>query len=123
MEAITMEKKAMPWNKHLRRGGLLGLVLLAVLTAASCVEVADPYYGDPYYYGPPPPPPRYGGGGYYGGAHDYQADERRRNRIRQNCNTQWANCAAVCNQFPNPSQRAMCIASCNNGLNQCMNSI
>lgn len=101
------------------RGGLRIAAVLAVLTAASCVEVADPYYGDPYYYNGPP---RYYGP-TYGGPHDAQAMERRRNRQRQNCNVQWTNCAAVCNQFPNPQQRAMCIASCNNGLNQCMNSV
>ncbi|MEF3697737.1 hypothetical protein [Desulfolutivibrio sp.] len=110
-------------KKGLLRGCLLLAALFIALTSVSCVEVADPYYGDPYYYGPPPPPPpRYGGGGYYGGGHGYQADERRQSRGRQNCNAQWSNCVAVCNQFPNPSQRAMCIASCNNGLNQCMNS-
>lgn len=43
--------------------------------------------------------------------------------MRQNCNTQWANCTAICNQMGNPSQRAMCIANCNNGLNNCMSGI
>jgi hypothetical protein len=110
----------MPDNTGFFRSGLRIVAVLAALTAASCVEVADPYYGDPYYYNPP----RYYGPGYYGGtSHDVQAAERRRNRQRQNCNVQWTNCAAVCNQFPNPAQRAMCITSCNNGLNQCMNSI
>jgi hypothetical protein len=100
------------------------VLVCMTLAGAGCVETAGGPYGNPYYYGPPPPPPPgyyYGPG--YGGDHGAQAAERDRNRRRQNCNVQWSNCVAVCNQFTNANQRAMCIASCNNGLNQCMNSI
>lgn len=111
-------------KKGLVRGALRVAMVLAAVSGVSCVVSEGQYYGDPYSYGPPPPPPPgyyYGPG--YGGGHDAQAAERHRNRQRQNCNVQWTNCVAVCNQFNNANQRAMCIASCNNGLNQCMNSI
>lgn len=99
------------------------VLALAAVSGVSCVVSDGSYYGDPYYYGSPPPPPGYYYGPGYGGGHGEQAAERHRNRMRQNCNTQWANCTAMCNQVGNPSQRAMCIANCNNALNNCMSGI
>jgi hypothetical protein len=118
----------MPTKAGLMRGVFRVAMVVAAVSAASCVEVADPYYADPYYQAPPqyygPPPQYYGGGGYYGGGHGQQSDDRRRNRQRQSCNVAWSNCVAICNQAQAPAaNKALCINNCNNGLNQCMGNI
>ena len=99
------------------------VLLLTLLALAGCVDTAQRggYYEDPYY----------GRGGYYqgsgpyyrGGRHDpsYDQDaaERRRRNQENACNVSWANCVNVCNSMRDANQRAVCVANCNNALNQC----
>jgi len=89
------------------------VLLTSAMLLPGCVETADQgYYGNGRgYYNPGYQ------GGYSGGNQD--AYERRRRRIEANCNMNWQNCAAVCNQMANAQQRAVCVANCNNALNQC----
>ncbi|MFZ5427270.1 MAG: hypothetical protein ACOZEN_09855 [Thermodesulfobacteriota bacterium] len=92
------------------RATLLFILCVSMLTG--CVDTTDRgYYGGGGYYDP----------GYRGGYHGGQEDayERRRRRIEANCNMNWQNCAAICNQMANAQQRAVCVANCNNALNQC----
>lgn len=93
------------------------LLLLCAAALAGCEPTRGGYY-DGGYYNRGGYYPGYGGGGY--GA-DEDAYERRRRRIEVNCNANWQNCAAVCNQFADPNQRYVCVANCNNALNQCKN--
>lgn len=109
------------------------LLLLPVL--AGCVESTgrggydDENYEEGRSYPPGPPPPGYGPGyygpgpGYYGPGPQYRggqgSDYHRQRDIEANCNMNWQNCAGVCNTMANAQQRAVCVANCNNALNQC----
>jgi len=97
-------------------------LLLVILGLAGCVDTGQRggYYDDPYY----------GRGGYYqgnpgyrGGRHDPYYDEdaaERRHRNQENyCNVAWSNCVNNCNTMRDANQRAVCVANCNNALNQC----
>jgi len=42
-----------------------------------------------------------------------------RHRMHAQCNAQWNVCANRCNTMGNPFQRATCVATCNNELNEC----
>lgn len=48
-----------------------------------------------------------------------QIYEQRRRRAEANCNNQWVTCSNVCNTIHNANSRAVCVANCNNALNQC----
>jgi len=89
------------------RSTFLALLLFSLSLLAGCYETGPGYYG---------------GGGYYRGG-GYRADDAYQHHKRQevNCNNNWQNCAAICNTMANPNQRAVCVANCNNALNQCKN--
>ncbi|MFP5238966.1 MAG: hypothetical protein ACLGQW_03955 [Acidobacteriota bacterium] len=96
------------------------VLLLVLLGLAGCVETAqrggyydDDYYGRPGYY---QGYPRGRNREYY---NDQDAYERRRRHEEAVCNTRWANCVNVCNSMRDANQRAVCVANCNNALNQC----
>ena len=98
------------------------LLLLFVSMLAGCVESGrGGYYDDGYYdngqgYYHPNHQQRQGGT-YYGNDQQNYAQQQRRNEA--NCNMNWQNCAGVCNTMANAQQRAVCVANCNNALNQC----
>lgn len=100
---------------------LLPLLLLCVLaSAAGCVPASSQggYYDDGYYDN---------NRGYYnpryqqrhGGTYNEDAYERQQRRQEANCNMNWQNCVGVCNQIADANQRYVCVANCNNALNQC----
>jgi hypothetical protein len=98
---------------------LPALLLLCILASASgCVPTSGGYYDDGYdnnrgYYNP-----RYQqrhGGTYY----DQDSADRQQRRQDANCNMNWQNCVGVCNQLTDANQRYVCVANCNNALNQC----
>jgi len=98
------------------------LFLLLLPLFSGCVEAGGRggYYDDPYDNGRGYYDPRYQqrhGGTYYG--NDQQNNDQQRRRVEANCNMNWQNCAGVCNTIADPNQRAVCIANCNNALNQC----
>ncbi|GFK92681.1 hypothetical protein NNJEOMEG_00507 [Fundidesulfovibrio magnetotacticus] len=74
----------------------LAFLLFAVTLLAGCYETGPGSYG-----------------GYSNNA--YQQNKRQ----EVNCNNNWQNCVAVCNTIANANQRAVCVANCNNALNQC----
>lgn len=100
------------------------LASLSLVLLAGCVESTGRggYYDDEYDSGRGYYSPRYQQrhGGTYNNS-DQDAYERRRRRIEVNCNMQWQNCSAVCNQIADAAQRYVCVANCNNALNQCKN--
>lgn len=105
------------------------VLICASLALAGCVAVIEqpaavyapppppPPPPPPVYYAPPPPPAPgiviEGGGGP-------NQDHERAKKVQANCNTQWTGCVNVCNTLGNPSQKALCIANCNNAKNQCV---
>jgi len=85
------------------RPTFLAFMLFALTLLPGCYETGPGYYG--------------GGGGYR--QHDnYQQHKRQ----EVNCNNNWQNCVGVCNTIGNANQRAVCVANCNNALNQCKNN-
>ncbi|GAB7080958.1 hypothetical protein [Megalodesulfovibrio paquesii] len=90
------------------------LLLLAVLTGCTAVVVDEPYV-----YRPAPPPPAVivlPGETY--GAPPPPSRRQYNNRINV-CNANYNTCMASCNNFINPSQKALCINQCNAALQQC----
>ena len=97
------------------------LLLLCLSMLAGCVESGrGGYYGDDYYdsgRGYYNPNYQRHGGTYYGNDQQNQQQQQRRNEA--NCNMNWQNCAGICNTMHDAQQRAVCVANCNNALNQC----
>ena len=102
---------------------IIPLVLLLSFLAGCVASTGQGGYDEGYYeegrgyYGPRQPGPGYYGPGPYQGGPGY--DQQRQRQIEANCNMNWQNCAGVCNTMANPQQRAVCVANCNNALNQC----
>jgi hypothetical protein len=114
---------------------LILVSLAAIMGLTGCVALIEPapVYAPPppppppppVYYAPPPPPayappPAPGPALILEGSPGANSDHERAKRVQANCNTQWTGCVNVCNTIANPSQKAVCIANCNNARNQCV---
>jgi hypothetical protein len=58
--------------------------------------------------------------GLYSQAQNDEGREEYTKQVVDNCNVPWAGCVNVCNTLPDPNQRAVCIANCNNARNICI---